>query len=430
MDFHSDVSEGPLPPLRETSWFCFPGDLTDDGVAATLQRLAARSGVGDVTVAAAYHSARDVFPHRKHGRVRFLPPGVIYFRPDESRYGRVRPTAERSAAQQDTLGLVCREAAARGSRVSAWAVMLHNDRLGFEDPGLAIENAFGDRLLTDLCPANPEVRRYVTALVGDLARYPLAAIRAESLHFPSLRHGYHHERYLEPLDEATAFLLALCFCEHCRTGAAGRDVDADAIRAAVRTWLDAQLRSPRPQETAADPASLSAQLGVDLAAYLGARSSCVASLVRSASQAAAAGGVPLHFLDVTGAAAEPGTGESPAQQAARRGWMHGIDAGAIMGTGTRIEITAYGREPGRLGAEVAWYRAAANAAVDERAPGPVGAVLRPGSPDCASAAGLRGNLQSVRRAGAGSVHFYHFGLYTERAQDWVREALAATPETA
>ncbi|HTT55327.1 MAG TPA: hypothetical protein VMH35_28380 [Streptosporangiaceae bacterium] len=203
----------------------------------------------DVTVAAAYHSARDVFPHRRNGRVKFLPPGVIYFRPDERRYGRVRPTADRPASQQDTLALACREAADRGTRVSAWAVALHNDRRGFEDPTLSVANAFGDLLLTDLCLSNPDVRRYVVALLGDLARYPLAAIRVESLHFPTLLHGYHHERYLEPLDEATTFLLGLCFCAHCRAGAAGHDLDADGIRAAVRGWLDAQLRSrPRPRQ--------------------------------------------------------------------------------------------------------------------------------------------------------------------------------------
>lgn len=236
----------PLAPLRETSWFCFLDDLSDAGVGATLDRIAARSGVSDVTVAAAYHSARDVFPHRRNGRVKFLPPGVVYFRPDESRYGRVRPRAHRPAGQQDTFALVCREAADRGTRVSAWVVALHNDRLGFEDPALSVQNAFGDLLRTDLCPGNPDVRHYVVALLGDLARYPLAAIRVESLHFPTLLHGYHHERYLEPLDEATKFLLGLCFCEHCRADAVEHDLDAGGIRAAVRGWLDAQLaRRPR-----------------------------------------------------------------------------------------------------------------------------------------------------------------------------------------
>ena len=409
-----------IEPMREVSWFCFLDDLSDDGVAATLTHIAERSGVGDVTVAAAYHSARDVFPHRRHGRVKFLAPGVVYFRPDARRYGRVRPLADRSAREQDPLTLVCREAADRGTRVSAWAVALHNDRLGFEDSTLSIENAFGDRLLTDLCPSHPDVRRYVTALTGDLARYPLAAIRVESLHFPSLLHGYHHERYLERLDEATAFLLGLCFCEHCRSDAIERDVDADGIRDAVRGWLDAQLRCPAPTEAAAAPESLSAALGVNLAAYLRARQSRVTSLVRSAGQAAGEGGVPLHFLDQTGAAAAFATGEGAPELAARRGWMHGIDVADVLSTGVRMEVTAYGRDPGRLGAEIACYQAAAEDA------GAVGAILRPGNPDCQSAAAVRENVRSARLAGAESVHFYHYGLYRERSLDWVREALAGS----
>lgn len=410
----------PLAPLRETSWFCFLDDLSDTGVAAALERIAARSGVGDVTVAAAYHSARDVFPHRRNGRVKFLPPGVIYFRPDERRYGRVRPTADRSTDDQDTLALVCREAADRGTRVSAWAVALHNDRLGFGDPTLSVQNAFGDSLLTDLCPSNPDVRQYVVALIGDLARYPLAAIRAESLHFPTLLHGYHHERYLEPLDEATTFLLGLCFCEHCRTDAAEHDVDAGGIQAAVRAWLDAQLRSPASAGIAATPDSLTNALGVDLTSYLKARTSRVTSLVRSARQAAEAGGVPLHFLDVTGAAAAFATGQAPPELAARQGWIYGIDVPGILGSGARMEVTAYGRDPGRLGAEVACYKRAARDA------GTVGAVLRPGNPDCQSAAALQENVRNVRLAGAESVHFYHYGLYRERSLDWVREALTGS----
>jgi hypothetical protein len=416
------VSRAPLAPLREASWFCFLDDLSDDGVGATLDEIGTRSGVGDVTVAAAYHSARDIFPHRRHGRVRFLPPGVIYFHPDERRYGRVRPTIDGSVGEQDTFALVCREAAEHGSKVSAWAVTLHNDRLGFEDPALSIENAFGDRLLTDLCPSNPDVRRYVVALMGDLARYPLAAIRAESLHFPSLLHGYHHERYLEPLDEATAFLLGLCFCEHCISDAVERDVNAGAIRAATQAWLDAQLRGPVPSDVTATPESLSAALGVDLAAYLQARQGRVTSLTRSAGQAAETGGVSLHFLDVTGAAAAFATGDAAPELAAQRGWMYGIDVAGIVGTGARLEVTAYGRAPGRLGAELACYKATAGA------DGAVGAVLRPGSPDCQSVAALGQNIRNVRLAGAESLHFYHYGLYRERSLDWVREAFAEHAE--
>ncbi len=411
-----------LPPPQETSWFCFLDDLADAGVAATLDRIAARSGIGDVTVAAAYHSARDVFPHRQHGRVKFLPPGVVYFPPDKTRYGRVRPAVDPSAGRQDMLALVCREAARRRTRVSAWAVALHNDRLGFEDHSLAVENAFGDRLLTDLCPANPDVREYVVALTGDLARYRLAAIRVESLHFPALVHGYHHERYLEPLDEAAIFLLGLCFCEHCRACALERQVDADAIKAAVRTWLDGQLRSAAPTGVAVTPESLTAILGVDLTAYIRVREGTVTSLVRLAGQAAAAGGVPLHFLDVTGAEAAFATGQPAAGLAARRSWVYGINVPDIAGTGAPIDITAYGRDPGRLGREAAGYKAAAGTA------GTLGAVLRPGNPDCQSAAALRENVREVRNAGAESLHFYHYGLYRERSLDWVREALTGSEQ--
>ena len=70
-------------------------------------------------------------------------------------------------------------------------------------------------MLTELCPANPDVVAYVRALSGDIARRGVRTIVAESLHYHPLEHGYHHERYFLHLGARTRFLLGLCFCEHC-----------------------------------------------------------------------------------------------------------------------------------------------------------------------------------------------------------------------
>ena len=100
-------------------------------------------------------------------------------------------------------------------RVNAWAVFLHNDRLGFSHPECATQNAFGDRYLTDLCPSNPDVRMYARTLASDIARYDVSTILSESLHFHGLGHGYHHERYFEELGAVGVYLLGMCFCDHC-----------------------------------------------------------------------------------------------------------------------------------------------------------------------------------------------------------------------
>jgi len=211
----------------ETSFFAFASDLLDEGIGTVLENVAGRAGAGGITIAAAYHHGRDIFPHNPAGKVRFLDGGAIFFRPDSRRYSdlRLQPRVSRLAAESDVLADLCREAAARSLNTRGWAVFLHNYALGEAHPECACQNVFGDALLTDLCPANPDVRAYVRALAGDIASKGVAAVVAESLHYHGLVHGFHHERYFIELGTLGRFLLGLCFCDSCRMSAEGRGVD-------------------------------------------------------------------------------------------------------------------------------------------------------------------------------------------------------------
>ena len=133
--------------------------------------------------------------------------------------------------------------------VNAWVVFLHNDRLGFEQPECATQNVFGDRYLTDLCPANPDVRAFAGALASDVAGYGVSNIFAESLNFHGLGHGYHHERYFEDLGEIGTFLLGLCFCEHCLEAAGNAGVDAERVKHSVRGELGRRFEQEPDEET-------------------------------------------------------------------------------------------------------------------------------------------------------------------------------------
>ncbi|MFD0529026.1 hypothetical protein ACFQ1I_22230 [Kitasatospora arboriphila] len=79
------------------------------------------------------------------------------------------------------------------------------------------------------------------------------AIRAESLHFHGLRHGYHHERYFEDLGPVAEALLGICFCPHCLAAASADGVPAEEVRTAVRDELRARLAD---EKRAAEPAAL------------------------------------------------------------------------------------------------------------------------------------------------------------------------------
>src|SRR5918998_2767161 len=222
----------------ETSILAFASDLHDEGTGTVLDNVQNRAGVNGLTMAVAYHDARDLFPHNPLRKVRYLEGGAVFFPPDTARYEGLQPLVSELARSGDPLGELCEAAGERGMRVNAWAVFLHNDRLGFAHPECATQNAFGDRYLTDLCPSNPDVRAYARTLASDIARYEVSTILAESLHFHGLAHGYHHERYFEELGTVGTYLLGLCFCVHCLEAAHRAGVDAEMLQHSVRNELE------------------------------------------------------------------------------------------------------------------------------------------------------------------------------------------------
>ncbi len=70
----------------ETSLFAFATDLHDEGLDTVLGNLQDRAGVDGLTLAVAYHDARDIFPHNPVHKVRYLEGGAVFFRPEEARY--------------------------------------------------------------------------------------------------------------------------------------------------------------------------------------------------------------------------------------------------------------------------------------------------------------------------------------------------------
>ena len=100
--------------------FAFATDLVDEGMETVLDNVAGRAGLDGVTLAAAYHHGRDIFPHNPRRKVHFLEGGAVFFRPDPRRYGALRPQASRLAADSDVLADLCQAAPARALAVRAW----------------------------------------------------------------------------------------------------------------------------------------------------------------------------------------------------------------------------------------------------------------------------------------------------------------------
>jgi hypothetical protein len=389
----------------ESSIFAFVTDLEDEGLETVLDNVQHRADLGGITLAAAYHEGRDVFPHSPKRKVRFLEEGAIFFRPDQARWRGVRLRPPVSAAA-DVFSEAVAVAADRGLIVNAWTVFLHNGALAEAAQDCAPENAFGDRYVTDLCPANPDVLQFAEALAADVAAQGVATIVSESLHHHPLEHGVAHERYFVPLGERARFLLGVCFCPHCLDAAERQGADGEAVRRATRDELEQVFAGA--EEASLEP------LGRDLEAYVRARAKTVTTLAAAVAEAARGGGARLEFMDLSGAVKGYATGKPEGEAAAAIAWRLGVDLPALAGTCDGLEAIGYAADPERLRFELEAYRALA----DE-----VAVVLRPMSPDCDSASNLREKVRLARELGLRRVDFYHYGLMRLDALDLIREAL-------
>jgi hypothetical protein len=380
----------------DSSIFCFATDLADEGIETVLDNVQHRGGLGGVTVAAAYHEGRDVFPHNPVRKVRFLEGGAVFFPPGPAlRAARLQPPVSDAAHVLPELVAV---AGRRGLAVRAWTVFLHNGALAAAHPECAPENAFGDRYVTELCPANPDARAYARALAADIAALGVSGICSEALHYLGLEHGYAHERYFVPLGPRTRYLLGLCFCEHCLAAARAAGVDGDSVRRGACEAIEDAFAGDDP---GGEP---------ERDEYARVREQVVTSLV--AEVAEAAGETPFEFIELSGAVKGYVDGRPTGAPAPSIAWQLGVDVEAVARAGDGIEAIGYAADPERIRGDLDAYGDAA-----------VSVILRPSTPDCDSAEDLRAKVGLARERGLRRADFYHYGLMRLDALDWIRAAL-------
>jgi hypothetical protein len=349
--------------------------------------------------------------------VRFLESGAVFFRPDALRYEglRITPRASELTRDGDPLDELVRAAEGRGAFVNAWTVLLHLDDPG-RAPDCAPRNAYGDPYLTELCPANPDARAYVRALVGDIAGRGVDAILAESLHHHGLEHGYHHERYFVTLSPRTRFLLGLCFCESCLARARRRGVAGEEVRDVARREVERVLAGEPDRAGEPEADELGRLAGGEMAGYLESRTETVTSLAADAAAEAESGGSRLVFMDPTGATKGYMTGTPAGAPAAADAWRLGIDLPALAEACGEISALGYAADPERVRLDLDAY-------AERAGTGRLSLVLRPMLPDCDSVENLAAKLRLARERGVERVDLYHYGLVPLTALDLVREAL-------
>ena len=396
--------------------YVFAEDLRGEGPDEVLDRVLGYGCTG-LTVAAAYHQARDVTPHGP-SRVTSRYDGV-HFPPPPDLFDGLRLTPPpRDDAGDGLLPDLRRRTAQRGAALRGWTVFLHNTTLGLSHPDVTQENCFGDRAApADLCPSNPDVRAYAIALARAVARQGVDAVVAESLHFGFFGHGYHHERSFVRLGPVEEFLLGVCFCPHCRERVAAAGADPDAARAAAARIVGAVLDGGAPLDS---ELSLDALDRLGVADYVRARIGTVTTLAASVADAVAGEGSRLVFLDITGALKGYADGRPSGTLACDDAWRLGVDPGAVGAAAGEYAMLGYARYPTRLSAEVAGYRAALGQI-------PLRVTLRPGPPDTPSATDLATKL--VAASDADAVDFYNYGMNPFPVLDRIGEALKGSDGT-
>ncbi|QHY94846.1 hypothetical protein SSPS47_06875 [Streptomyces sp. S4.7] len=251
----------------KTSAFLYPWDVVGDPDApARVVDL----GVRQVSLASAYHSARALTPRHPRHRVVTAEHAAVLYPVDEERWAdaELRPYASGDWAPGDAYGEAASALADAGLDVHTWVVLAHNSRLGAENPGSCVVNAYGDRYPWAPCVARPAVRTYAVSLAAEAAARPGAGgTELESLGWYGLAHLHAHDKIGGvPLDEAAQYLMSLCFCSVCRAGYRSLGLDADELNAAVRRALAPVWSGTRGTGGLPGWPAVEKLLGADLAA--------------------------------------------------------------------------------------------------------------------------------------------------------------------
>lgn len=219
--------------------FTYAWDLEAEGYDRVVGELAG-NGVTYINLATAYHAGKFLLPHNPKHRTFFPEDGSIYFRPDLSRYGRIRPRVNSLVTHtDDPVTRLLDVAGTHGASYVAWVVLMHNSWLGARYPDATVHTAFGDPVIHSLNPAHPDVREYMLAMLGDLvSRHDVAAIELESPGYMSYTHGWHHEINGVALDAVQERLLSISFSPFELGAAREAGIDAIRVRDAVADLLD------------------------------------------------------------------------------------------------------------------------------------------------------------------------------------------------
>lgn len=267
---------------KNSSIWIYPWDLLDEGIASTVDKLSQNPGIDWLSVTAVYHSGKFLLPHNPKKKVYFPKPGTLYFQPSKDWYGKIRfkpPIWEELDESPNFWGELKSAAEDKGIRLAAWTLGLHNSWLASNYPDCAIENVYGDNIITDLCPNNPDVQDYICAIVRDISEnLPVEKILIESLEYMPFTHGFHHEVIGVPMTATANYLMSMCFCSHCTKKTETAGLNRVAIKNWVKQTLDSHFLNPYSDVRQTGWPDIVDQLDGEIGRYIDSRAESISDL--------------------------------------------------------------------------------------------------------------------------------------------------------
>lgn len=368
-----------------------------------------RAGATGINLASFYHSGRFLHPHNPKRRIAFLRSGTVYYRPGPNAFlgCRIRPNVWPVLDERAFWPELWRELERREMELSAWCLGMHNSGIGMAYPDVVAENAYGDRILTDLCPSHPDVRAFMVALVGDIAASTRASrIILESLEFMPFEHGYHHELVGVPTGPTVDFLMSLCFCPSCLERGRQAGVDMAAVRRWVREQLDTHFADPFAGRVQMGWPELRQALGGEFGAFLDLRQTILTSLLAEIREAVQGTGVRLALLDF---------GPLYPMGADGSAWENGVNLAQQLPLVDEIHPTMYFTDMGRLAQQLELYRRM----VGDRVP--MVPAIRAILPETPSEERLMEQLRPLAPY-VEEFTFYNYGIMALQTLDWIGRA--------
>jgi len=379
-------------------------DYLDEGVEPVLGRIR-ETGCREVIVAMAYHAGRFLLPHNPKRRIYYPEDGVVYFKPDETRYAgqRLKPVIASTLGGRDLMAEIIEKAKKTGLSVTAWLVCLHNSRLGFLHPKVVARNAFGDPYYHYLCPMNEDASEYVLSLLKDFtSRYACNGIFLESLSYSGFEHGYHHEFYGVTMNSKLSALLGLCFCDSCRKAAKKLGIDIERMARAVRQRIDECIAESRKGQRL-DHGRIMETLGKlpGMKKYLGMRCERVEQLLSKARRITAERKMRLDYF-------------GPVFAPANMSVMEGID---LLRVGKRIDryvLRSEEKEPEMVEKEIRYAKRYFR-------PEKIVLSLRLFDRTTPSQGNLKAKVELAKRHGLAGCNFYNYGMVPLERLNWIKD---------